>query len=126
VKPGQPAVLRTESPVAHLRVHVPDGTVAEVVRDPQNTYTYANTESLGVYDVFEPQAKEQSQRFAVNLFDGRESDLRPREKIELGHEEVRGQGGLEPARQEGWKWILLAGLGVLLFEWYVYNRRVYF
>jgi hypothetical protein len=61
----------------------------------------------------------------VNLFDSRESDLKPRAKIDLGHEEVPGKGGLEPARKELWRWLLIAGLVVLVFEWYVYNRRVY-
>jgi hypothetical protein len=33
---------------------------------------------------------------------------------------------VERARKELWKWLLIGGLGVLIFEWYVYNRRVYF
>jgi hypothetical protein len=36
-----------------------------------------------------------------------------------------GRVGQEPARQELWKWLLGAGLVVLLCEWYIYNRRVY-
>jgi hypothetical protein len=28
-------------------------------------------------------------------------------------------------RQELWKWLLLGAIGVLIFEWYIYNRRVY-
>jgi len=52
-----------------VRVRSPDGRLSEVEREPQNTYTFTGTERLGVYDVFEPKAKEPSQRFAVNLFD---------------------------------------------------------
>jgi hypothetical protein len=38
---------------------------------------------------------------------------------------VQGESIREPARREAWKLLLLLGLGVLLFEWYIYNRRVY-
>jgi hypothetical protein len=31
----------------------------------------------------------------------------------------------EPSRKEMWKLLLIVGLLVLVFEWYVYNRRVY-
>jgi hypothetical protein len=30
-----------------------------------------------------------------------------------------------PVRREAWKFLLLAALGVLILEWYIYNRRVY-
>jgi hypothetical protein len=66
-----------------------------------------------------------AQQFAVNLFDSRESDLAVRDTIELGYEQVAGQTGLEQARIEAWKWLLILGLVILIFEWYVYNRRVY-
>jgi len=62
---------------------------------------------------------------AVNLFDTRESNLTPAEQIEIGHEEVQAKQGEQAARQELWKWLLLGAIGVLIFEWYVYNRRVY-
>jgi hypothetical protein len=126
VKPGLPITLRTETPVPRLRVRSPAGKDTEVQRDAQTTFVFSDTEQLGVYDVFEGPPKTPSQRFSVNLFDGRESDLRPREIIELGHEQVSGKGGLEPARKETWKWIVMASLVLLAFEWHVYNRRVYF
>ena len=118
-------VLRTETPGPRLLVRTPAGREVELQRDAQNAFVCSDTESLGVYDVLEGKAKTPAQRFAVNLFDSRESDLRPRPKIELGHETVTGQGGLEPARKETWKWIVLASLVLLAAEWYIYNRRVY-
>lgn len=67
------------------------------------------------------------QRFAVNLFDAGESNIRPAPDIQIGRgTPVEAQtSGQEITRQELWKWLLLAGLGVLLVEWYIYNRRVY-
>jgi hypothetical protein len=126
VKPGQPIVLRTDLPVDRIEVQSPSRQKKTVLREGQNAFVYVDTDLLGVYDVFEGRATTPSRQFSVNLFDARESDLTPRENIELGHEEVQGQVGFEPVRKELWKWILLAGMGVLIFEWYVYNRRVYF
>jgi len=125
VKPGQPMVLRSESTVDRVTVRRPDGQRIEVLRQAQGQFVFTNTDQLGVYSVFEGRSSKPSRQFAVNLFDSRESDLKPRPKIDLGHEEVRGAGGLEPARKELWRWLLTAGLIVLVFEWYIYNRRVY-
>jgi hypothetical protein len=124
-KPGTPYVLRTETPVERITVQLPDKRRVEVPRDTQNTYVVTNTDQLGVYAVFEGSNRTPTQQFAVNLFDSRESDLRVRPEIKLGYEKVASRGGLEPTRKEMWKWLLLVGLLLLVFEWYVYNRRVY-
>lgn len=126
VKPGEPITIRTELPVDRITIESPTKKKTEVRREGQNAFSFADTEKLGVYDVFEDKTDIASRQFSVNLFDSRESNLVPRDKIELGHEEVQGSVGREPARKEIWKWILIAGLLVLVFEWYVYNRRVYF
>ena len=77
--------------------------------------------------------------FVVNLFDPRESDLAPRGlvpegvpadkaeayTIKIGHSPVAGVRRTAPARQDWWKLLALLALGVVLLEWYIYNRRVY-
>lgn len=125
VQPGMPISLRSIYPVDEMTIDTPGGGRHEVLREGQNKFVFSSTHDLGVYEVREGSEREASQKFAVNLFDSRESDLRPREAIELGYETVEGRAGLEPSRMELWKWLLIGGLGVLLFEWYVYNRRVY-
>ena len=91
----------------------------------QNTYVFGRTDELGVYDIREGTGQKVTQQFAVNLFDSRESDLTPADKLALGNEEVKAKEGKQAARQELWKWLLLCAIGVLIFEWYIYNRRVY-
>ncbi len=125
VRPGSPIALRTEAPVDRMTIQRPDGKRIEVTREGQSRFVFADTAQLGIYKVFEGKSRTASQRFAVNLFDNRESDLKPRADIQLGYREVEGSGGLQPARKETWKWILAAALLMLVFEWYVYNRRVY-
>ncbi len=125
VKPGKEIQLRTQSPADRLAIEAPNKRRTEVFREGQNTFVYSNTDLLGVYDVFEGQARKPAQQFAVNLFDSRESDLAPTKTIKLPYVEIEGKIGVEPARSEAWKWLLIAGIVVLVFEWYVYNRRVY-
>ena len=125
ILPGAPAVLRTSTPVAKVLVTSPRGDRFEVPREVQNTFVFSRTDELGVYDVREGSGNKVTQQFAVNLFDTRESDLTPAKKIDIGHEEVKAQQGKQTARKELWKWLLLGAIGVLIFEWYIYNRRVY-
>jgi hypothetical protein len=125
IQPGQPAILRTATPVPKVLVSSPRGDGFEVPRELQNTFVFGRTDELGVYDVREGSGQKVNQQFAVNLFDTRESDLTPAEQLEIGYERVEAQQGRQAARQELWKWLLLGAIGVLIFEWYVYNRRVY-
>jgi hypothetical protein len=125
VNPGQPILLRSRSPVQQVTVVAPDGTRTRIDREGQSTFSFSNTDRLGIYQVLEGGEATPAQQFAVNLFDSRESDLAVRDTIELGYEQVAGQTGLEQARIEAWRWLLILGLVILIFEWYVYNRRVY-
>jgi hypothetical protein len=125
VQPGLQVELRTEAPVDRVVVETPGGKRSEVMRDSQNRFVFTATNQLGVYSVYEGRSRNASQQFAVNLFDSQESDLRPRPEIKLEYQEVQASGGIEPTRKEGWKWILMIGLLVLILEWYIYNRRVY-
>jgi hypothetical protein len=125
ILPGAPALLRTATPVPKVFVTTPRGEGFEVPRETTNNYVFTRTEDLGIYEVREGSGAKVTQQFAVNLFDTRESDLTPAEKIDIGHEEVKATQAQTVARQELWKWLLLGGICVLLFEWYIYNRRVY-
>jgi hypothetical protein len=123
-RPGQSINLRADVP-RPLLIVTPSGAQIETPRNRQNTFSFSRTDELGVYEV--RFGGKVIQRFAVNLFDSEESDIRTRlpDAIKIGQAAVVGQRGWEPARRELWRFILLAALGVLLFEWYIYNRRVY-
>jgi hypothetical protein len=125
IVPGAPVVLRSATPVNNLLVSSPRGEQYLVPRDAAGNYIFTRSDELGVYEVREGSGAKVTQQFAVNLFNTRESDLRPAEKLEIGHEEVQAQQAHRASRQELWKWLLLGAIGVLIFEWYIYNRRVY-
>lgn len=124
LRPGEPAFLRTALPVPQITVKNPSNQQQRIERDNQGTFVYVGTDQLGVYQILEGNADSVSNRFSVNLFDSQESNITPR-NIEIGYQEVETQTAVEPKRQELWKLILLVAILVVLFEWYVYNRRVY-
>jgi hypothetical protein len=124
VPPGVAVDLRSES-AKELLVRSPTGRRTTLNRGPRNVFGFSDTRELGAYDVLE--GDKLTQRFTVNLFDPLESDIRPREEntIRIGYVDVEGETTFEPSRFETWKYLLLLALGVLVFEWYIYNRRVY-
>jgi len=123
-RPGQPVAL--ESPVVDkpLVVNTPGGKKITLPKARLGKFNFTGTGELGVYEVFLD--GKLLKRFAVNLFHPLESDIRPRKDIEVGRVPVKGQGqNWETARRELWKLLLLIGLAVLLFELYVFHRRVH-
>ncbi|MBI2824631.1 MAG: VWA domain-containing protein [Planctomycetia bacterium] len=126
VQPGRPVALRPETAANQLTIvpPAPDAPV-DVARGRHNVFHFAGTGRVGVYQVRE--GKKDVDRFAVNLFNPAESDIKvnPDRKLKIGHVEIESGTAWEPARRDAWKFILLAALAILLFEWYIYNRRAY-
>jgi hypothetical protein len=121
--PGQPVTIRVPADRKRLTVVMPQGT-AEVRPVRPGEFTFTLTDYPGVYQVCD--GKDIVQRFAVNLFDRRESDIRPRAELALkiGHIKVVAQSAPAPARREMWQTLLGLGLVVLSLEWYIYWRRI--
>jgi hypothetical protein len=123
VRPGGSITLHSEQPGDTIAITTPTGQKVQVKRGGFNTYRFSQTDELGVYDVAE---KDQvTQRFSVNLFDSSESNLNPVDTVEIGYEKTAAQQAVEVVPVKAWKILVLLGLLVLLFEWYIYNRRVY-
>ncbi len=135
VRPGRPVELRAAGSVPELTVVDPAGKSHTIRRSAEDVFQFHDTQQLGVYDVRQRDAV--TERFAVNLFDRDESDVRVRPSqdpdapvtqaadIRIGHVDVKAAVGRAPTRKEVWKAILACALAVLVFEWYIYNRRVY-
>jgi hypothetical protein len=127
--------LRTAGNAPELTVVDPKGKEFTVRRTAEDVFQFHDTNQLGVYDV--RRNDQVIERFAVNLFDRAESDVRvrpsqdaeggtiPAADIRIGNVDVAATVGRTPTRQEAWKAILACALFVLVLEWYIYNRRVY-
>ncbi len=123
--PGALMKFRTRFPAQAAQVKSPDGETAKLLPRADNQFIFANTNETGIYEVTDLDTNLVDQLLSVNLLDTRESNLTVRDKLEIGFEEIQGTKDSVPARQEYWTWILLVVLVVLLFEWYIYNKRVF-
>jgi hypothetical protein len=136
--PGRPIALHVETASPTIRVTSPDGkTTDDVPRSPQGTYIFSRANTTGIYQA--RWEKGGVLPFAVNLFDARESDLATRGlvpegapadsaesyEIKIGYTPVAGTQKPAQIQKDMWWWLALAALGVLVVEWYIYNRRVY-
>jgi hypothetical protein len=136
--PGRPVILRAETLGKEIQVTTPSGTTTErLVRTAQGTYVFNQATTTGLYHArWEPAGM---LPFAVNLFDFRESNLATRGlvpagapesqaesyKIKIGYNAVAGTVATITMKQDWWKSFACAAIGVLLLEWYIYNKRVY-
>ncbi len=137
--PGQPVVIRAEAAKGAIKVTSPTNKTESLSRTPQGTYIDNQTDKTGLYHAqWDPDGQ---LAFSVNQFDARESDLATRGlvpdgisptstraesyKIKIGYNPVAGTSRPRPTRKDWWKPLALMALGVLLLEWYIYNKRVY-
>ena len=59
----------------------------------------------------------------MNLTDAAESNIQPRDELPFGKYGKVAATTLKRANLELWRWIAMAGLVVLLFEWWYYHKR---
>ncbi len=137
LRPGEPIELRPLAPSTEtITITTPSGTKETLRRRGEAPFVFRQTEEVGIYRVNE--AGGESRRFAVNLFDPSESDVRLRTEetpedaeaariasLKVGNIDIAAAAGAAPARQELWRPLLLGVLGLLMLEWYIYHRRVY-
>jgi hypothetical protein len=123
LRPGDIKTVRPGS-AAKVRFVTPSDKVEDLERGVRAEVSFADTAEVGVYAAeWEHDGRSDRQRFAVNLFDAAESDLAVRGSVTVGSQTVGADEGRKPPR-DLWKLAVLAGLVVLLTEWWVYNKRV--
>jgi hypothetical protein len=122
IVPGEAVTLLTPGGAEAVTIRRPDGTTETVSAGQQQSIHYGRTRQVGVYRV-EPAAPGQDS-FAVNLFNGVESNIAPVGSLTVGADGAKPQTASVEINKPAWKYFLLALLGLLLLEWVVYNRRV--
>lgn len=123
VRPGEPASLPVRPNVRTVGIARPDGTRDAVATAGAATAHYARTRLVGIYRADGTPPGED--KFAVNLFNYTESDIRASEAVHIGANRVATSGQLQSVNRPFWPWVLAAILFVLLLEWVIYNKRVF-
>ena len=99
----------------------PNGDPQRVTIDPDaREVVVTDTSRQGLYHVA---VGTNRVSFVANLMDGNESNIRPRDEIAVGKYAAVQAASVRQANAELWRWLALAGLLVLLFEWWYYHRR---
>jgi len=124
VRPGDPVSIQPDPEAAEIAVTTPDGT-RHVLPVDEATPVFAATGRLGIYRVEQSDRTGNALRssvFAVNLFDPAESNIAPRDVVQVGQTEVAAAAQEEEGRREFWPWLAGAALAVLVVEWWIYQR----
>ncbi|MEM0983773.1 MAG: VWA domain-containing protein [Planctomycetota bacterium] len=133
--PGEILADRVPAGATAVRVRLPDGSARDLEPSPDGRVAYGPLRQTGLYtlewsgdagltDIEE--GNRVRRRFAVNLLDPRESDVAAQSAVALATEvtAAASDGEVQSIRRY-WPWLLAAMLAIMLFEWYVYNRKVY-
>lgn len=123
LRPGDTLEVHPEAEVDSLLIGYPDGTF-QTFQPGETGLVFTDTRQLGLYAVNDLAGSDvrATRYFAVNLFDPRESDIRPNDSITVGRANVTAAARQELGQQEFWPWLAALALLVLLVEWWVYHR----
>jgi len=126
---------RLPSGAKNITVKPPGGDAQSLTAASDGRIVFGPIERTGVYDVTwdgaaGPTDLENGGRvlrsYVCNMLDGNESDLGTAKEILLASKEVKQElNRSADADKRLWPWFLLAALGLVMFEWFIYNRKVY-
>lgn len=122
VAAGAPITITAPPEIAEVTVTRPDGATTSVSLAANGTSFYGETETAGIYQVRYGDVEEDH---AVNLLNRGESSIAPADAVALGAGEVTAVTRQDTQNRELWPWFVIAALGVLMAEWWIYSRRAW-
>jgi len=135
VRPGGTLSERLPIGARNVRLAIPNAPDVTLVPASDGRVAYGPIPRAGVYaltwngpagitDEFEDGTA--TRRVAVNLLDPSESDIRSTAVLPFASGDVVASAtGSAQTPRRLWPWLLLAALAISMFEWWIYNRRVY-
>jgi len=117
---GEPFRFALSQAAPAVEVTLPDGTKETVAAGDNREIVFGHTERQGVYRL---RAGTNDITFCVNVLDAAESNIKPREELQLGQFDKVGATTVKQASVEFWRWIAGGAVAVLMFEWWYYHRR---
>ena len=121
VRPGDPFRLPLAEGVAKVDLTKPGGDKRTYEIAPgQRELVIGDTAKSGVYRV---EAGTNTVTFTASLLDSAESNIRPREQLDLGRMGELAADTERRSSKELWRWIAAGALALLMFEWWFYHKR---
>jgi hypothetical protein len=123
LRPGDPVSLAATAGATAVIVTKPDGTIwtTEV---GEEEIIFTETDQLGLYQVMlrDSAGEQAAGSFAVNLFNPAESNIAPKETVQVGQTAVETEAEGDVGQRELWSWLIAIAFVVLLLEWWVHHR----
>ncbi len=121
VKAGEAFHLALSRPEKSAQVKLPGGgtTTLELGADATELI-FGETYQQGIYRL---RLGTNETAFCVDLLDAAESNIKPRDELQLGKYTKVTATKMQSANLELWRTIAGIGLGLLLLEWWYYHRR---
>ncbi len=137
LEPGSILADRVPLDATNIRVRLPDATYSEdLAPSPDGRIVYGPITTIGRYQLQwtgsagatdAVQGNLNTRDYAANLLDANESNTGTQTTIALSNAIITTDAAGQIERlKEWWPYLLAAALAVMLLEWWVYNRKVYF
>jgi len=121
VKAGDAFRLALTHPEKSAQLTLPGGTTKTVNIDPSaNEFVFGDTYKQGIYRL---RLGTNDMVFCVDLLDSAESNIKPRDELQLGKYTKVTATTMQRTNMELWRTIAALGLVVLMGEWWFYHRR---
>jgi hypothetical protein len=121
VKAGDAFRLPLNHPETSAQITMPGGATKSLTVDPKaNEFVFGDTYNQGTYRL---RLGTNETVFCVDLLDAAESNIKPRDELQLGKYTKVTATTVQRANMELWRTIAGLGLAVLLIEWWYYHRR---
>tara|TARA_R110002073_G_scaffold336260_2_gene531497 strand:- start:44693 stop:46816 length:2124 start_codon:yes stop_codon:yes gene_type:complete len=134
--PGNVLSDRIPPDATNVRVLLPDGSRSEeIIPAADGRVVYGPIQNAGIYrltwrgtagptDLVNDGTN--TRIFSANLLDPAESNVSTLKTIALANQIVTAESNTERKRiKDWWPYFLLAALAILMFEWYIYNKKMY-
>lgn len=121
IKAGDAFRLPLAHPEKSAQVTVPGGLAKSFNLDPEaSEFVFGDTYKQGAYQV---RIGTNDMTFCVDLLDSAESNIKPRDEMQLGKYTKVAATSMQRANMELWRTIAALALLMLLAEWWYYHRR---
>ncbi len=121
VKAGEAFRMALAHPEKSAHIILPGGTTKTLEVDPNaNEFVFGDTYQQGIYRL---RLGTNDVVFCVDLLDSAESNIKPRDELQLGKYTKVTATTMQRTNLELWRTVAALGLLVLLGEWWYYHRR---